>query len=312
MEIGGISQYFISFASVIFVIGDMRKAAMSQIKLFFHFFLHLLAVLAALAASACSTGPSAQNPRVGLGKPASRGIVVNEYALTEQSTDNPTHLAFFARVPEAISAQRRGVLGASTAELIALPNRVLERFGYQLAPNQAPPFSSFTLLHSGALVTPLILHFWPAALTASGKDFLFPFETVNGERLIASTQGISAWPDEHANDSALNLPAGDTLIVQRSSAPASLPRPLSQRPPAGTPARPIYTQLLGNQSFSVYTRDDQVHLRGGEHDLAYFYDQVIHDQTGELASFNPAGTPAIAWFFALRDGVWYYVEAGTG
>lgn len=40
------------------------------------------------------------------------------------------------------------------------------------------------------------------------------------------------------------------------------------------------------------------------------YDDIAHYQCCEPAMFNPDGTGYMTWFYAVRDGKWYYVEAG--
>lgn len=40
------------------------------------------------------------------------------------------------------------------------------------------------------------------------------------------------------------------------------------------------------------------------------YDDIAHYQCCEPAMFNPDGTSYMTWFYAVRDGKWYYVEAG--
>ncbi len=46
-------------------------------------------------------------------------------------------------------------------------------------------------------------------------------------------------------------------------------------------------------------------------DLPQQYDEVIHYRCCEPSMFNPAGNDTMVWFWARRDGVWYYVEAGA-
>lgn len=49
--------------------------------------------------------------------------------------------------------------------------------------------------------------------------------------------------------------------------------------------------------------------RGGL--LPVAYDDVIHGRCCEPAAFNIAGNESMAWFHALRDGTWHYVEIGV-
>ena len=40
------------------------------------------------------------------------------------------------------------------------------------------------------------------------------------------------------------------------------------------------------------------------------YDEVIHYRCCEPGAFNVNSNERMVWFYALRDGIWYYVEAG--
>ena len=40
------------------------------------------------------------------------------------------------------------------------------------------------------------------------------------------------------------------------------------------------------------------------------YDEVIHYRCCEPAAFNVGGSEQMVWFYARRDGAWYYVELG--
>ena len=40
------------------------------------------------------------------------------------------------------------------------------------------------------------------------------------------------------------------------------------------------------------------------------YDEVVHYRCCEPAAFNANSNEHMVWFYALRDGTWYYVEAG--
>ncbi len=41
------------------------------------------------------------------------------------------------------------------------------------------------------------------------------------------------------------------------------------------------------------------------------YDDIAHYQCCEPAAFNPQGNDYMTWFYASRDGIWYYAEAGV-
>lgn len=70
----------------------------------------------------------------------------------------------------------------------------------------------------------------------------------------------------------------------------------------------IYQQLIGSSPFAIEDQDGQVNLSFQGRTLSYHYDMVVSGLPETLGNFNPGGSGDTAWFFALRDGLWYYVE----
>jgi hypothetical protein len=70
-------------------------------------------------------------------------------------------------------------------------------------------------------------------------------------------------------------------------------------------------QVLGGKPFYFYEDDGAVHLSYDGETLPATYDQVVHNQCCEPSMFNVQGNQDMTWFHALREGMWYYVEAGS-
>jgi TolB protein len=70
-------------------------------------------------------------------------------------------------------------------------------------------------------------------------------------------------------------------------------------------------QLVGGQPFYFFQQAGRVGVSYAGTVLPYTYDDVVHYRCCEPAVFNVAGNGTMAWFHALRDGIWYYVEAGV-
>jgi hypothetical protein len=49
----------------------------------------------------------------------------------------------------------------------------------------------------------------------------------------------------------------------------------------------------------------------GGHTLPNTYESVVHNRCCEAAIHNVEAGPDTVWFHALRDGIWYFVEAGV-
>jgi hypothetical protein len=70
-------------------------------------------------------------------------------------------------------------------------------------------------------------------------------------------------------------------------------------------------QLIAGQPFFFFKQDDQIRISYAGEVLDYLYQDVIHYMCCEPSMFNVSGNGSMVWFYALRDGTWYYVEAGV-
>ena len=65
----------------------------------------------------------------------------------------------------------------------------------------------------------------------------------------------------------------------------------------------FYTESKGDLPYGIHF--------AGEDLSEYRYETIVHGNFGEPAAFNPASNENMVWFYAARDGFWYYVEAGV-
>lgn len=71
-------------------------------------------------------------------------------------------------------------------------------------------------------------------------------------------------------------------------------------------------QLIDGQPFYFFKQDGRIFMSyAGAVVPGYVYDAVVHYRCCEESMFNISGNDTMVWFYALRDGVWYYVEAGV-
>lgn len=308
----------------------------------------VLVLVSGLALGACRP---AAGENQGQTIPASDGpaaFEITEFPLVEQSSDNPTHPEFIQHVPEHGLARRL----AQPAAAMEGPNHDLAAFGYRLALSVAAPYHIYTLYQGEQIVQEDILTFWPVTLNAAGSDFLLPFETLDGDRKVASRGAISDWPggglqktsppvfigDRLAyaavSDSQVSVQAGGQVLYLR-------PDTLIRGALTGTPGRlstwdghwaleldgrvildgqDLNTSLqaehiflwhmIDGQPFCLFSKDGLAHASYAGQNLPYTYDAIVAGNTPESALFRPASGNNVVWFFALRDGLWYYVEAG--
>ncbi|HFD40688.1 MAG TPA: hypothetical protein ENJ31_12665 [Anaerolineae bacterium] len=71
------------------------------------------------------------------------------------------------------------------------------------------------------------------------------------------------------------------------------------------------SQLLNGKPFYFGVRDGKTYLVYDGQPLPVEYDYVYHGMCCEQAMYNVAGNEQMVWFYALRDGIWYYVEMGV-
>jgi hypothetical protein len=264
---------------------------------FYQRFLQVLGL--ALLLAGCAAPPSALMLVPATGQAAARpaAFAVHEYALIEQSIDNPTHAGFQARVPDIMSTGRSGWGVARPADALLEPNEALAPFGYRLALNPSPPFSAYALYQGSALLLRDIVRLEPVVVT--GPDtFTFGFETVDGVQFVASPDGLRALPRQDGKDISADSVLGNQVVSLYGAAEAAPTGALFQQ------------QVAGGETISLTVRDGLTHLEYAGRDVRYVYDQVVYNGAGEAARYNPGGNPRMVWFYALRDGLWYYVEAG--
>lgn len=274
-----------------------------------NWFLHCTLLLAvSLVLMGCAGSPAAGDLPAG-GTPSGE-LAIDEYALVEQSEDNPNHAAFTARARQAVLMQRASLGASRLYDRLTEENQALAPFGLRIELNPTPPFSAYALYQGDRLVQRDIAYFSEMSLHAD--SFALPFETIHGERLIADTLGlrrISMAPSARM----VSAPVTDGGGMAYAALPLSGSVVHSGTAP-GEGQTVFASQNLGGQPVHFVDHPgsgSQVRLNYAGSDLPYVYDRVIHGQTAETAIFNPGSSGSITWFYALRDGLWYYVEMDT-
>jgi hypothetical protein len=69
-------------------------------------------------------------------------------------------------------------------------------------------------------------------------------------------------------------------------------------------------RLLKGQPFYFFKKNNKIGISYAGKTLPQQYDEVMHYQCCEPAMFNPRNFDNLTQFHALRNGTWYYVEAG--
>jgi hypothetical protein len=275
-------------------------------------------------------------------------LTVEEHAVVEDAVDKPTHFEFNQRIAAQVFEKRMALRNLTPEKKASGVNEVLEPFGYALRHNPLLSSYAYQLFKDDQLVLDDVGPFWQATKREDGADFLLPIETGQGKPLLVTRDKVEAWdsvftpPIYYGNELIAAQVEGDKVVVRRLSDDQVL---YSQPVTSGPVEMPIKTfeawqgswvlesdgvlvidgqninQQLGydsifnwvvlqGQPFFFFTKGQRtgIFYAGKEQDAGY--DQVIHYQCCEPAAFNPGSEASIVWFYALRDGMWYYVEAG--
>ncbi|MGV8027137.1 MAG: hypothetical protein AB2L18_11315 [Anaerolineaceae bacterium] len=72
-------------------------------------------------------------------------------------------------------------------------------------------------------------------------------------------------------------------------------------------------QIIRGEPFFFFQneKDGSYSMSYAGQKLEQQYDDIAHYQCCESGAFNPNGNTYMTWFFASRNGKWYYVEVGT-
>lgn len=229
-------------------------------------------------------------------------IQIQEYPIVEQSKDNPNHMGFQERAQKAVATQQPDWFTPSQQERLTEPNRLLANYGYQLRINSMPPFSTFSLYYQDQQIEEDIQQFDPVAAhpnhaqdPTSTEPYILIYETVQGQRKQVRINGIYSLAKPFSSTEAdAWLPA------------LSHPVNRFQEKKDGSV---LSSYFFGSQVVTFYTQKGLTRIRFGDQELPYFYDQVVINSVAENKIFDPGIKGNYLWFYALRDGLWYYVEA---
>jgi hypothetical protein len=140
---------------------------------------------------------------------------------------------------------------------------------------------------------PLVVREWPitpASVIGPGR---LEYNDVLGEEILSQ---ISALRDQSAEHS-LAL-ANEALV------------PFGYRLDSRFDAAFGFARI-GEQPFYFFEKDGLIQISYGGQVLPNAYKQVFHNHCCEAAIHNVGFGPDAVWFHALREGIWYFVEAGT-
>jgi hypothetical protein len=272
------------------------------------------------------------------------GLTLEEYAVVESEVDSPLTSGddFRKRIPDSVFEKHAALRSPTPKQSLDEINAALEPFGYRLE----APFHR--LYKNDELLKGDVTNFYPISMNASETDFLLRLEG-SGSYLLTKdgltewniSRSLSTWPVYAKNDlislqaeednSAVNvLKNGEVIFRQALTSTVEAPVHHLQSYNGqwvletnesviidGKDLRETkgYSEVFGWQTldgrpFYFFIKDGKVGLSYNGQDLPVQYEQVIHGVCCDLTVFNPAGNERMVWFYAVKDGVWHYVELG--
>jgi hypothetical protein len=278
-------------------------------------------------------------------------LTVEEFEVVEASEDSPTHFEFLERIPDEILKNRAEWRDSSPGRRLAGNNESLEAFGYTLKAKEGAEVELYELYQGDELVQDEISNFWPVSVSAAGSDFAMVVEEWNNSYWLVQKEHSEEWdmganlsiPPVFYGDELLSVrwdyERGQAQVWQGEELVFGF---------AGVflvdmPVKGLWSweghwllevdgfliqdgqilnealgyeeifgwQLLNGKPFYYFRKGPRVGISYDGVRLPVYYEEVIHYRCCEASMFNAGGNEDMAWFYGLREGVWYYGEMGV-
>ncbi|HAF61079.1 MAG TPA: hypothetical protein DCK95_02000 [Anaerolineaceae bacterium] len=274
-------------------------------------------------------------------------LTVEENRITDTDTDSPNHWEFMERLDQAVLSKRSHWKNLPPDLAVKDINDVLERYGYSIKHN--PIMSSYTYrIFKGYTI--LLENVYPAGNITENSDksdFTFFLYTNDGVPYLLQEDGLKEWhlyaPVLYQDELIYPVIGTSSIQIVTENGDTIFKTSLPSNPVMD----PIQTFQVWNEHW-VLEKDGELFIDGnslnkmlgfheifnwqiiqgepffffrkhadGPYSMMYAgkqlekeYDTIIHYQCCEPAFFNPDGNNFMVWFYASREGSWYYVEAG--
>ena len=278
-------------------------------------------------------------------------LTVEEYAVVEAAIDSPTHFEFMERIPQEVLEKRAAWRGRLSEARVQANNSLLEPFGYQLIAREGEEMELYDLWRGDELVQGEISYFWPVSVNQAGDLFAMVVELWNDGYLLVQEGQVEKWdmstslfiPPVLFQNELLwvrwDYQRGEAQIVQGEEQIFAFAGVYL----VGMPVYGLWSwdghwlaeidgflfqdgevlnenlgyeeifgwQLLDGKPFYYFRKGPRVGVSYDGERLPVTYDEVIHYRCCEASIGNTDGNETMAWFYGLREGVWYYVEMGV-
>ena len=276
-------------------------------------------------------------------------LTVEDYPIVTQEADAPDHLEYMQRLSAAVLNKRQTRREPSPARLVESANKALTAFGYRLEPASLEPVPTYQLHRDDTVIRKGITRFWPVTVNEKTDDFVLPIEIQHRNVEIVQCGKVQAWdpgpevrppPVYYGNELIATYQEGwQTVRVKRGD---EVLYTVQIEPQVDNPVKGLWVwnghwvlevdsqliidgqnldqelgydeifgwTLLDGNPFYFFAQDGHIGLSYAGETLPFAYEKVVHNQCCEPAAFNPRHNEDMVWFHALKNGTWYYVEAG--
>jgi len=208
-------------------------------------------------------------------------LTLEEYAVIDASVDGPGHLEFFQRIPPAVLEKRRAWRDVEAIEPYLSPVEV----GGERVTVKEIPYRKFQRLNSvGSSMY--------ASVQKDGTEvYRYNMLMHAGSSPL---HYLGNWDGQWVLE-ANSMLIVDGKIVNQDWGYDEI----------------FGAQLLNEKPLYFFVQDGETRAAYDGQVLPVAYNDVFHGMCCEPGVFNVAGNSQMVWFYALRAGVWHYVELGV-
>jgi hypothetical protein len=208
-------------------------------------------------------------------------LTLEEYAVIDASVDGPGHLEFFQRIPPAVLEKRRVWREVEPVEPYLGPVEV----GETRVTVEEVPYGEFRVQGG--------VGFSMHVSVLGDETEVYRYNMLS-HAAVFPLYYLGNWDGQWVLE-ANGMLIVDGKIVNQDWGYDEI----------------FGAQLLNEKPFYFFVQNGETRAAYHGQVLPMAYDYVFHGMCCEPAAFNVAGNGQMVWFYALRDGVWHYVEMGV-
>jgi hypothetical protein len=278
------------------------------------------------------------------------GITLTETRLAAPASDNPAkNDQFPSYVPRELWLASWGPNPAATPDPLIAANQVLARFGFELRQTPTDENGPYVLYQAGKRLREQITSRENPILSTSGQDFALPLVSRNGYEILRRN-GLEQWEKLGGPEAPYRFLGDALLAPYWNSSTQSIDvrkdnQSIFQFATVFEADFGLHTfqvwqnhwllevrgfliqdgvilndtlgyeeiynwQLLNGKPFYFFRKGPRVGISYDGQVQPAYYDEVAHYMCCGFAGANPYNNESMIHFFALREGVWYFVTIG--